>query len=317
MRLGHEACFGCSLCLLACPVWQATRDVRLTPRGRAKALQHGATLEELVDSIDSCTLCGSCEPACPQEMALPAMVMDMRAELGRRYPDRIAPGQEPSTRQGAQPGSSTAAAVLIPGRALCADESLTERILRLLAPPGRVSLAADGGTDIVRSLESGASISEERIERFLAPLRRAKRLVVGDGLLFRALRDWLPGARPRSLGEALSFVPAVRKALRSEDMYVIESRAYHADRERLVKYYDALRASFGGHMNLDLQRLAIPTTAGGLPAALGRNRVDVLAQARWILEGRTFSRIVVESPDDIAAFAAVSDKPVVHLAQLA
>ena len=44
--------------------------------------------------------------------------------------------------------------------------------------------------------------------------------------------------------------------------------------------------------------------------------MDVRGQACWILEGREFSRIVVEDLNDIAAFAAVTDKPVVHLSQL-
>ena len=39
----YAACSGCSLCLLVCPVWRRRRDdLRLTPHGRAKALQHGA-----------------------------------------------------------------------------------------------------------------------------------------------------------------------------------------------------------------------------------------------------------------------------------
>jgi len=117
-----------------------------------------------------------------------------------------------------------------------------------------------------------------------------------------------------SLGVAMSSMAAVRDKLRASDLYVIEPRAYHADQARLVKYYDALRASLGCSMNLDLQRLAIPTTAGSLTAGLGP--VDLRDQSRWILEGREFARIVVEDLNDIAAFAAVTDKPVVHLAQL-
>jgi Fe-S oxidoreductase len=61
----YSACTGCSLCLLVCPVWRKSHDIRLTPHGRAKALQHGATIADITESIESCTLCGACEPACP------------------------------------------------------------------------------------------------------------------------------------------------------------------------------------------------------------------------------------------------------------
>ena len=62
------ACSGCSLCLLVCPVWRRKRDLRFTPHGRAKALQHGVPVAEIRDSIESCTLCGACEPACPENI---------------------------------------------------------------------------------------------------------------------------------------------------------------------------------------------------------------------------------------------------------
>ena len=61
----HAACSGCSLCLTVCPVWRRTRDLRLTPHGRAKAIQHGATISDIAESVESCTLCGACEPVCP------------------------------------------------------------------------------------------------------------------------------------------------------------------------------------------------------------------------------------------------------------
>src|SRR6185436_3011253 len=83
MAIGHEACSGCSLCLPACPVWRATRDIRFSPQGRVKALQHGATAMELEASVDSCTLCGSCEPACPENISLTTIVTGLRAELAR------------------------------------------------------------------------------------------------------------------------------------------------------------------------------------------------------------------------------------------
>ena len=319
-RPGYEACSGCSLCLLACPVWRATGDPRLTPQGLARALQCGAMAGELAASIDACTFCGACEPACPEDIGLVAMMVDLRAELARRAPERVAQVRKHmeyamggETRATISP-ASRAATLLVPDKALRADPALLERMVALLGGSAKVAVAEDDGSDMALALEAGAAIADARLERFLAPLRRARRLIVGDGMLFRALRHWLPGGSIESLGVAASR--AVRGTLRASDLYVIEPRAYHADQERLVKYYDALRVSLGCSMNLDLQRLAIPTTAGSLPARRWGSRVDVRDQARWILEGREFARIVVEDLNDLAAFTAVTDKPVVHLAQL-
>ena len=81
VRGDFAACSGCSLCLLVCPVWRRTRDLRFTPHGRAKALQNGVPVTELKDSIDSCTLCGACEPVCPENIDLVAMTQNLRAQL--------------------------------------------------------------------------------------------------------------------------------------------------------------------------------------------------------------------------------------------
>ena len=314
---GPEACFGCGLCLLACPLWRATGDIRLTPYGRARAIQCGAQAEDLAASVDACTLCGACEPACPAQVGLMAMVAGLRADLARREPARTAMVEASmNERTGAAPATRSAATVLVPDKALLADAGLIERVVDLLGGRKKVAVAEDDGADIALALEAGAAIPGMRAERFLAPLRRARRLVVGDGLLFRALRVWLPAAAIETLGVAASSVREVRRALRAADLYVIEPRAYHADHERLVKYYDALRTELGCSMNLDLQRLAIPTTAGCLAARQGQSPVDTFDQARWILEGREFSRIVVEDLRDIVAFAAVTEKPVVHLARI-
>jgi ferredoxin len=308
---GHEHCSGCSLCLLGCPVWSATRDIRLTPHGRAKALQHGAAVEELADSIDACTLCGSCEPACPEEIPLVDMIMELRARLGRAAPHAWrAPGPEMQTSAGAD-------ALLVPARSMRAAPALLDKALGLLGTRAGIAAAHDDGADIAAALEAGVTIPDERLHRFLAPLRAARRILAGDGLLLRALRGWLPRAGVESLGEALSALPAVRRALRGSDLYVIEPRAYHCDRERLARYYDAMRVTLGCSMNLDLQRLAIPTTAGSLPSAAGRGRVDPREQARGILEGLAFERVVVEDVNDVAVFAAVTDRPVLHLAEVA
>jgi hypothetical protein len=45
--------------------------------------------------------------------------------------------------------------------------------------------------------------------------------------------------------------------------------------------------------------------------------INAAEQARWILEGRTVERIVVECVDDMAPFEEVADVPVVHLAEVA
>jgi hypothetical protein len=99
-------------------------------------------------------------------------------------------------------------------------------------------------------------------------------------------------------------------------MYVIEPRAYHADYERLVKYYDRLRVDAGCAFNLDLQRIAIPATARSLPQRLGLTAPDDGAQARWILHARTITRIVVESLEDASAFRSAGECPVVHVTDL-
>lgn len=314
---GPEICFGCSLCLLACPLWRATGDMRLTPHGRARALQCGAKPEDLAASVDTCTFCGACEPACPAQIGLMAMIAGLRADLARREPWRVAQVEalmnELASSTPVLPAGGT---VFLPDETLHADTALLVRIVDLLGGHREVTIAEDSGADIALALEAGATIPGARVERFLTPLRRARRLVVGDGLLFRALRVWLPSKPIETLGCAVSSERKIRRALRSTDLYVIEPRAYHADHERLVRHYDALRAEFGCSMNLDLQRLAIPTTAGCLAATRGQSRVDERDQARWILEGHEFSRIVVEDLKDIAAFASVTAKPVMHLVEI-
>lgn len=315
---GHAACSGCSLCLLACPVWHATRDIRFTPHGRAKALQHGTQVLDLAASVDSCTLCGACEPACPEEIDLVGMLVELRGELNRSMPARtryVDEQMRPSDER--EDPHHAVATRIFPDRALAANAALLEQVVQLFGGLSKAAPAADDGSDIALALEAGLAVSDARKKSFLATLRPAKRLVVGDGILLRALRAWLPGKRIESLGVATSSLAAVRKNLRAGDMYIIEPRAYHADRERLIKYYDALRISHGCAMNLDLQRLAIPTTSGSLPHLLGVSVVDPAEQARWILEGYDFSRVIVEDVNDLAVFRSVTNKPVLHLAQLA
>lgn len=280
--MSHYDCSGCGLCLLVCPVWRESRDVRLTPKGRARATQHGATRDDLAASVAGCTLCGACEPACPEELPLVDMVMQLRR--GASFP-LAARGS----------GAVERKKLLLAGNALNADPERRARTLALLE--GYV-LAEDDGADIVAALESGTHLADERLQSFLAPLRGARRLVVAEGLLLRALRRWLPGVSISGIGEAL--LPSIAAKLRAGDLYVIASQAFNCDQSRLIGRYDSLRASSGCEMNLDLQRIAMP----------------VPGQARWIVEGRRVERIVVEDLAERAAFG-FTGKPVLHLAELA
>ncbi len=295
----HSSCSGCSLCLLACPVWRQSRDIRLTPHGRAKALQNGATAGDIAGSVSQCTLCGACEPACPEDIPLVDQILALRRDV----PLATVTFTERS------PGP-VAEALLLPGRHLAAD-----RLVRAATLLG-CTVAADDGADIALALETGTPLPEGRLRAFLDSLRGARRLVVAEGLMLRKLREWLPDVRAASLGAALSAHEAIRGKLKASDLYVIEPRAFNGDQAALVGHYDALRVSTGCMTNLDLQRLAIPTTASAAQHALGLPAIDAREQARWILEGHAVERVVVEDAADCAVFAAVTDRPVLHVADL-
>ena len=294
VRKGPAACSGCSLCLLVCPVWRETRDPRLSPEGRAKALQHGAPVGELAASAKACRLCGACEPVCPERIDLIGMTLDLRARLADDEAVHAMHSRMKAVESRPPAGGTT---VFLPGPALRARPDRLAKISSLLG----ATACADDGEDIAHAVAAGIDVPGERLQSFLAHLSGAKSIIAEDGLWMRALRAWLPGVRLAGLGEALGKLDSVRRALRRTDLYVIEPRAYHGDYERLVKHYDRLRAERGCAFNLDLQRIAIPAAG----------------QADWILKGRTVERIVVERQDDAEAFAQLGRYPVVHLAELA
>ena len=295
-RNGHAACSGCSLCLLVCPVWRQTHDPRMTPEGRAKALQHGATAAEIAASVRSCTLCGACEPVCPEEIDLVGMTLDLRARLA----DTVTMEKSFALAGENAPRPTTSGAVpvvFVPGPALRSNPLAVARVAALL---GGIA-CEDEGDGIVLALQAGIPVPHHLRDRFLAGLRSAHTIVVDDGLWLRQLRAWLPKAHLIGLGEALSSLDSVRRGLRKGDLYVIEPRSYHRDYERLVKHYDRLRTERGCALNLDLQRIAIP----------------VAGQVDWILKGLSVERIVVERLEDAAEFMRHGKYPVVHLAELA
>jgi ferredoxin len=268
----------------------------MTPEGRAKALQSGATAAEIATSVQSCTLCGACEPVCPEEIDLVGMTLDLRTRLADGA--AVHALQSKMETKAAYPAAPVSASVvLLPGPAMRAMPEVLARVAALLDG----TPCADDGADIAQALESGIPVPAKRLDAFLVHLRGARTIVVEDGLWMRSLREWLPKARLVGFGESLSSLAAVRRSLRRNDLYVIEPRAYHGDYERLVKHYDRLRTERGCAFNLDLQRIAIPAAG----------------QADWILKGRSVDRIVVERLEDGAAFERRGGPPVVHVAELA
>ncbi|MEJ1958333.1 MAG: 4Fe-4S dicluster domain-containing protein [Nitrosomonadales bacterium] len=321
----HADCSGCSLCLLVCPMWRQSRDIAQSAHGYAKALQHGATVNEIAAEVWSCTLCGACDPVCPEQMDVTGMIYNLRSQLDHspfkntlkefaRWD--LPPGQESLKHSQITPHKSMSSTLFLPNPALRAHPKTLVRAVTLLASDMKISVCEDDAADISLALEIGEDIPSHRLNQFLALLKGGEEIIVTDGLLMKHLKQWLPEAKIISLGEALSRHASVRRNLKAADLYVIEPRAYHADYQRLVKYYDQLQMETGSAFNLDLQRIAIPATSRSLPQRLGLIMSDDDQQARWLLQGRAIERIVVESLEDQAALAKVTNVLVVHLADL-
>ena len=288
-----------------------------TRKARARALQGGATIEDIAASIDACLLCGSCEPVCPEGIGIAAMNMEQRRKLNKlrtNYPSWYPEPSGMKTR--IKDNALHNSIILIAGEYQGDNLKVRSAVIELLGGNKEVSLAADDGRDIAGLLEAGLPVTQDRIDDFITPLRHAGTLIVSEGLLHRPLRKWLPDKKVMGTGEALLSSAHIRKALGPEDLYIIESRGYHSDYERLVKFYDRLRKETGCQINLDLQRIAIPTGASSLQAKKGIEAAGCLEQARWIIKGRSMRRIVVEDLADLEVFQRVADVPVIHLGQI-
>lgn len=305
-------CNGCGVCMLSCPVWNQHHTTMLTYCGRTRASIGGATEEELAFSASACILCGSCEPLCPMGIRTQQATISLRQNLMVRglLPK---PGVHFSKQQAGTAGHSR---ILLPGKALRAQGKLASSVLGLLGQG--IGLYVDDGYDIALGLESGRSMTEARMAEFITPLLKAAEIIVADGLLFNLLRSLLPPSIIlRPLGQALLVNPKVRSGLNASDFYMIETRAYNANRNALVALYDNLRCDVGCFMNLDLQRVATPTGAASYQHHMGlASIVSIEAQVRWLLEGRSAARIVVEHLDDREAFTRYTMIPVVHLAEV-
>ncbi len=314
---GYEACSGCGICTLSCPVWWETRDVWFTPHGRARALQGGATAEDVADSVFRCRMCGACEPACPEQVDILELVRELRLELTEKgkNPFNVPPSLEPHGSV-AESSARTKGRRLLAGPDLQANPGLLERVVESLGGPSRVHVATDDGCDIAWAYEAGVPLDEDRVGRFLESLGSVRELIVVEGILHGFLREKRPGIRLRGLADALLDNDAIASSLGPRDLLVIDARAYHADHAGLARRFTGLRSRTGCRINLDLQRLAIPTGAESLQAR-GNARRGSETSIAWLLEGRDVDRIVVESPLDLEALRHATNATVVHLASLA
>lgn len=305
-------CNGCGVCMLSCPIWRQHHTKALTYCGRTRALIGGADEEDLAPAARGCILCGSCEPLCPMGIRTQQSTIRLRKNLSAR--GFLA---KPVIQHRPHKAKAVSSRIVIPDRRLRANPLLADSVLALLGK--KTGLHSDDGYDILLTLESGQEMNDDRLAEFTAPLTRTAEVIVADGLLFNVLRSLLPSAiTVRPLGQALLENRSVRAGIRPTDLYMIETRAYNANRCSFVSVYDALRQETGCMMNLDLQRVATPTGAASMQHREGlATIISVEEQVKWLLEGRDAKRIIVESMDDYEAFSTNTNIPVVHLAEVA
>ena len=300
---GYELCNGCGVCTLPCPIWQQRHEAVLTFEGRARALQGGAEPEELKESVGACLLCGSCEPACAMGIKTVDITLQLRAAFNENKNDL--PKEIFS-------GRTSGFDILIPDTAMREQNELLDHVTSLLD----VKVAEDDGLDILGGFENGTTPGVERLRLFLQKLAGIRRVIIADGLFKRYLRAVLPGLEVTGIGEVLLKLPEVQAALKPTDLYIIEARSYNIDFDRCMPFYTDVSRQTGCAMNLDLQRIAIPTGSHYKADDESGFVTTTTEQISWILEGRSFDRIVVESVADMEHLKKAGGVHVVHVSEL-
>jgi NAD-dependent dihydropyrimidine dehydrogenase PreA subunit len=209
-KTSYADCHGCSLCLLPCPMWRQHRDVQFSPQGFAKAMQAGATAQDISIPLSSCIMCGACDVMCPENIDLRAMITEARLQNG-----------------------------------------LSEVAVSNDTPDTAFQISCDA---------------------------------------------------------------RVQQQITQHDLYIIDATPFHAHHAQRVNHYDQLRQRSGCSMNLDLNRMAIPSGANSVSTSLGH--FDVRAQIGWLTQGRSFDRIIVENKQEQDVLTKTTGKPVIHIAEL-
>lgn len=250
-------------------------------------MQWDVETTEASESIESCTLCAACEVVCPKDNEITTVTLEERRRLSN-------PSEAASEVFDASVVADKEVAI-VAAKGVCIDALKDEASL----------IEAD-----MVSFEAGRATIDEGVVKAL--FNAAREVVVLEGLLLKPLREILGGKSVISIGEYLLKKPAVKALLRPTDLYIIDARLYNLDYERVLHIYDDLKKNIGLAINLDLHRSAISTGRG----SLSEDGINIEAQARWILEGRSFERIVVENPLDADVFRKLTDAPVVSLMEL-
>ncbi len=81
-----DLCVKCGLCLPHCPTYTKTQNENESPRGRIALIQawagkHLETSKKLVEHIDNCLLCRSCERVCPAVVPYGRLINNFREQI--------------------------------------------------------------------------------------------------------------------------------------------------------------------------------------------------------------------------------------------
>ncbi|MDQ6955582.1 MAG: 4Fe-4S dicluster domain-containing protein [Mariprofundaceae bacterium] len=112
----------------------------------------------------------------------------------------------------------------------------------------------------------------------------------------------------------MSCDASVQAQIGKDDLYVIDAAPFHVHYAERVTHYDDLRKNTGCSMNLDLNRVAIPTGTGSAAEAL--EKFDVKKQVQWLVQGRDFKRVIVENRADMDVLREITGKPVFCISEL-
>ncbi len=81
-----DICVKCGLCLPHCPTYSKTQNENESPRGRIALIQawagrHLETSKKLIEHIDNCLLCRSCERVCPAVVPYGRLINNFREQV--------------------------------------------------------------------------------------------------------------------------------------------------------------------------------------------------------------------------------------------